>query len=151
MRGPIVLGALAGVALLLAAATLTPRGSESSLLQVVTMQGRKYALVPVSEIGNQGGRGGLPYASASQGKMQGQQRMRASFGGLPWAAGPGKSLFGPGDLPMPINDWDSYDSTPGSNVFFYNHVGRMPPTSMDDYPDPPWSIGGGTSFEDPNY
>eukprot|EP00283_Hemiselmis_rufescens_P009852 CAMPEP_0173424318 /NCGR_PEP_ID=MMETSP1357-20121228/4253_1 /TAXON_ID=77926 /ORGANISM="Hemiselmis rufescens, Strain PCC563" /LENGTH=52 /DNA_ID=CAMNT_0014387515 /DNA_START=35 /DNA_END=193 /DNA_ORIENTATION=- len=52
---------------------------------------------------------------------------------------------------MPINDWDYYDATPGSNVFFYNHVGTLPPTAMDDYPSPPWSVGGGTSFEDPNY
>jgi hypothetical protein len=96
-------------ALLLAAVALTPRGSERSLLQIVSMQGKEYALVPIVT-GGAGvqGEGRLTMPQRRQGQLQ------ASFGSQqPWQparrGGAGSSLFGPGDPPMPINDWDYYD------------------------------------------
>lgn len=63
--------------------------------------------------------------------------------------------FGTPDLPIPINDYDPYDSRgpiPGSNVYFYGpYQGRFPPTVVDDYPSPPWDYGSAPSYDDPNY
>lgn len=226
---------LLATALLSAAVALTPRGSERSLLQIVSMQGKEYALVPIVTGGAGVQREGrLTMPQRRQGQLQ------ASFGSRqPWQparrGGAGSSLFGPGDPPMPINDWDYYDvriphpnssqscqhpsrqrgyppssplrhrrrtcrhpkallpppshpfpppllpnhdtierpcrqpeplssiitccnrkltarriciagvthivvcwqATPGSNVFFYNHVGTLPPSGMDDNPSVP--------------
>ena len=63
--------------------------------------------------------------------------------------------FGSADLPIPINDFDPYDSRgpiPGSNVYFYGpYQGRFPPPVVDDYPSPPWDYGSAPSYDDPNY
>lgn len=100
---------LLATALLSAAVALTPRGSERSLLQIVSMQGKEYALVPIVTGGAGVQREGrLTMPQRRQGQLQ------ASFGSRqPWQparrGGAGSSLFGPGDPPMPINDWDYYD------------------------------------------
>mmetsp|Transcript_37968 Transcript_37968/g.59231 ORF Transcript_37968/g.59231 Transcript_37968/m.59231 type:complete len:83 (-) Transcript_37968:69-317(-) len=53
-------------------------------------------------------------------------------------------LFGPGDLPMPIeDDGDYYHVVPGSNVHMFEHGVPPIPYGMDDRPDPPYQIGGG--------
>ncbi len=59
----------------------------------------------------------------------------------------GQQLFGPGDLPIPIED----DGLPGgdrqvvagSNVHLFEHFAPPQPYGMDDRPDPPYD----TSFQ----
>lgn len=61
---------------------------------------------------------------------------------------PMRSLFGPGDLPRPIED-DGMPGgdqivIPGSNVHLFEHMGPPQPYGMDNRRDPPYdtSFGG---------
>lgn len=194
-----VAAALSAVTLMVAALCISPRGSE--LLQTVFISGQQYALVPVISQGHK-----PLWNQQNQGYNMPLGNHRAHQG-----------LFGPGDLPMPIEDDGDYTNViPGSNVFFYEH--GVPPipqsklraefhgchallhpchlgvetvnalatsvqimavkgsclpfhhasscsfhvylsrrtgsfsfgAGMDDYPDPPYSIGW-ASLDDPNY
>ena len=104
-----VAAALAAVTLMVAAVCVSPRGSE--LLQTVFIAGQQYALVPV----NAQGRGPLQNQFSRGFRMPLTNNRRQ------------QGLFGPGDLPIPIDDWDYINVVPGSNVFFYeNGVPPLP-------------------------
>lgn len=105
------------VGLLFAAVAMSPRGSDS-LLQAITIGGQQYYMVPIQET-----RGRSNTAPQQQWTADGQipASMRRRMGGVPQGRG-NTGLFGPGDLPMPIeDDGDYYNVIPGSNVFFYEH------------------------------
>mmetsp|Transcript_13254 Transcript_13254/g.36621 ORF Transcript_13254/g.36621 Transcript_13254/m.36621 type:complete len:139 (-) Transcript_13254:376-792(-) len=59
----------------------------------------------------------------------------------------GQQLFGPGDLPIPIEDdglpGGDRQVAPGSNVHLFEHFAPPQPYGMDDRPDPPYD----TSFQ----
>ena len=58
-----------------------------------------------------------------------------------------QQLFGPGDLPIPIEDdglpGGDRQVVPGSNVHLFEHFAPPQPYGMDDRPDPPYD----TSFQ----